>query len=94
MSVYGSYRGISYELVETAPGAWSWSFSPPTGSRRSGRVTGQQQWAFVVVQRAIEVWHLMNRGEQKVVRLSDPRGAGRSSPPPPYQSDVEIRRAR
>jgi hypothetical protein len=64
MSVYGSYRGISYELVETSPGAWSWSFAPPTGSRRSGRVVGEQQWAFVVVQRAIEVWHLMNRGDR------------------------------
>ena len=65
MSVYGSYRGISYELVETNSGAWSWSFAPPTGSRRSGRVVGEQQWALVVVQRAIEVWHLMNRGDRQ-----------------------------
>ena len=65
MSVYGSYRGISYELVETSPGAWTWSFAPPTGAPRSGRVVGEQPWAFVVVQRAIEVWHLMNPGDRK-----------------------------
>lgn len=60
MSVYASHQGISYELVETKPGEWSWSFTPPAGKRRSGRVIAEQQFAFTVVQRAIEVWHQMN----------------------------------
>lgn len=64
MSVYAAYRGISYELVEAAPNRWRWSFSPPMGPRRSGRVRGEFQFAVAVVQRAIEVWHLMNRSAQ------------------------------
>ena len=64
MAIYASYRGISFELVETRPGEWSWSFAPPAGARRAGRVVGEQRWAFAVVERAIEVWHQMNPGMQ------------------------------
>jgi hypothetical protein len=64
VSVYASHEGISFELVEIRPGEWRWAFSPPAGARRSGRVHGEQQWAFTVVRRAIEVWHLMNRTER------------------------------
>jgi hypothetical protein len=64
VAVYASYQGISFELVETRPGEWSWSFAPPTGARRSRRVVGGERWAFAVVYRAIEVWHQMNLGAQ------------------------------
>ena len=64
MPVYASYQGISFQLVQTRPGAWSWAFAPPTGVRRSGRVVGSERWAFAVVYRAIEVWHQMNPGAQ------------------------------
>jgi hypothetical protein len=62
MSVYASHQGIQYELAEVQPGHWRWAFVPPVGARRTGRVVGTQEWAFTVVQRAIDVWHLMNRG--------------------------------
>lgn len=64
MSVYASHQGISYELVETRPGEWRWSFTPRTGKPRVGRVVAEQQFAFTVVQRAIEVWHQMNRTQE------------------------------
>lgn len=64
MAVFASYQGISFELVETRTGEWRWSFAPPVGARRAGRVVGQQDWAFTVVYRAIEVWHQMNPGAQ------------------------------
>jgi hypothetical protein len=64
MAVYASYQGISFELVETRRGEWNWSFAPPRGARRSGRVIGKERWAFAVVYRAIEVWHQMNPGAQ------------------------------
>ena len=61
MTVQASHQGISFEVIETGPGEWSWAFLPPDGRRRTGRVVGEQQWVFTVVRRAIEVWHLMNR---------------------------------
>lgn len=64
MPTYASHQGITFELVETGPDSWGWSFAPPTGVRRSGRVVGEQEWAFTVARRAIEVWHLMNRGDR------------------------------
>jgi hypothetical protein len=64
VSIYASHEGISFELIETRPGEWSWTFLPPAGARRTGRVVGDQQWAFTVVRRAIEVWHLMNRTDR------------------------------
>jgi hypothetical protein len=60
MTSYASHEGISYELVETRPGQWNWAFAPPSGKKRSGRIVGEQNDAISVVQRAIEVWHLMN----------------------------------
>ncbi len=61
MSVYASHQGIQYEITEIGSGEWQWSFQPPTGKRRTGRVGGEVQWAIAVAQRAIEVWHLINR---------------------------------
>lgn len=61
MTVQAQHEGIQYEINEIRPGEWLWSFTPPSGARRSGRVQGDYQWALVVVHRAIEVWHLMNR---------------------------------
>lgn len=61
MSMYASHQGIQYELSESSTGEWQWAFTPPTGPRRSGRVQGEFQFAVTVIQRAIEVWHLMNR---------------------------------
>ena len=61
MSVYASHQAIQYELNEVNPGEWQWAFAPPSGPRRTGRVRGEYRHALVVVQRAIEVWHMMNR---------------------------------
>ena len=63
MSVYALHHGIQYQIKEIRSGEWRWSFKPPMGSQRSGRVTGELAWARTVVQRAIEVWHLMNRAQ-------------------------------
>jgi hypothetical protein len=60
MSVNASYGGIEYKITE-ARGGWQWSFIPPFGPIRSGRVTGDIEWAVTVARRAIDVWHLMNR---------------------------------
>ncbi len=60
MSIHALHQGIQYTLEETAPGEWAWSFAPPNGSRRAGRVRGGYRFALSVVRRGIEVWHLMN----------------------------------
>lgn len=60
MSVQASHQGIQYQIEEIRPRQWLWSFEPPSGSTRTGRVVGEQEWAVTVAQRAIEVWHLMN----------------------------------
>jgi hypothetical protein len=60
MSVPATYQGISYLLEEVRGGEWRWSFTPPVGPVRSGRVFGEVAWAEVVARRAIDVWHLMN----------------------------------
>jgi hypothetical protein len=59
-----SYQGISYQIEEAGNSIWQWSFQPPTGARQSGRVRGEVRWAETVVRRAINIWHLMNRGSQ------------------------------
>ena len=56
------HRGIPYQITEIRPGEWRWSFTPPAGSARAGRVIGAFEWAATVVRRAIDVWFLMNRG--------------------------------
>jgi len=61
MTVYALHQGIRYEISELRSGEWQWSFRPPTGALRTGRVIGSRDWAITVVQRAIEVWYLMNR---------------------------------
>lgn len=64
MSIHALHKGIQYTLEESAPDEWQWSFAPPTGPARSGRVRGEYQFALTVVRRGINVWHLMNRGGQ------------------------------
>jgi hypothetical protein len=64
MSVHALHKGVQYQLEEVAPGEWRWSFTPPTGKHRSGRVRGEYQFALSVVWRGIDVWHLMNRNDQ------------------------------
>jgi hypothetical protein len=64
MTVHASHQGIQYQLEEIRDGEWRWSFTPPTGARRTGRVVGGSEWAVTVVQRAIDVWHMMNRPRQ------------------------------
>jgi len=60
MTVHASYNGIQYRLEEVANGEWRWSFIPPTGAARTGRVRGEYQFGLIVVQRAIDVWTMMN----------------------------------
>jgi|1185.fasta_scaffold1611616_1 hypothetical protein len=60
MTVYALHEGIQFQLEEVRPGEWRWSFQPPTGPGRSGRVMGNERWARVVARRAIDIWHLMN----------------------------------
>jgi hypothetical protein len=60
MTVHASHQGIQYQLEEVRNGEWRWSFTPPAGARRTGPVRGEYQFALTVVQRAIEVWHMMN----------------------------------
>ena len=62
MSVHALHQGIQYQITEVRFGEWQWSFTPPVGKARSGRVVGELQWAVTVTRRAIDVWHLMNRG--------------------------------
>lgn len=64
MSVYALHEGIQYQITEIRSGEWQWSFTPPAGASRSGRVVGEFEWAVTVVRRAIDVWHLMNRGDR------------------------------
>ena len=63
MSVHALHRGIQYTLDEVARGEWHWSFAPPKGPARSGRVRGPYRFALTVVRRGIDVWHLMNRDD-------------------------------
>jgi hypothetical protein len=60
MSVHASHHGIAYEIEKIGEAQWRWSFLPPVGPRRTGRVRGRFEWATTVVTRAIEIWHLMN----------------------------------
>lgn len=64
MSVHALHKGIQYRLEEVAAGEWRWSFTPPEGKERTGRVRGEYPFALTVVRRGIDVWHLMNRGDQ------------------------------
>jgi hypothetical protein len=64
MTVHASHQGIQYTIEEVRKDEWRWSFAPPAGARRSGRVRGEFQFAVTVVQRGIEVWHLMNKTER------------------------------
>ena len=59
-----SHRGIQFELREIAAGRWRWAFFPPQGKPREGRVNGDMRWAETVAIRGIDIWHLMNRGDQ------------------------------
>jgi hypothetical protein len=62
MEQHASHRGIQYKIAEARGGGWQWSFTPRVGPIRSGRVAGDIEWAVTVARRAIDVWHLMNRG--------------------------------
>lgn len=64
MSVHALHKGIQYQLEEVAPSEWRWSFTPPKGKHRSGRVRGEYTFALTVVRRGIDGWHLMNRDDQ------------------------------
>lgn len=64
MSVHAVHKGIQYTLEKAGDRQWRWSFTPPKGSSRSGRVRGEYQFALTVVRRGIDVWHLMNRDDQ------------------------------
>jgi len=64
MSVHASHRGIQYKIIKARDGGWQWSFTPPVGPSCSGRVAGDIAWAVTVARRAIDVWHLMNRGRR------------------------------
>ena len=64
MSIHALHKGIQYTLEEVARDEWQWSFAPPQGPSRTGRVRGQYQFALSVVRRGIDVWHLMNRDAQ------------------------------
>jgi hypothetical protein len=55
MTVRASHQGIQYELDEVGSCEWRWSFTPPIGVSRSGRVRGAYEFALIVVQRGIEV---------------------------------------
>jgi hypothetical protein len=57
MSVHAIHDGIQYELQQVGQEEWRWSFNPPTGPERSGRVVGEVEWAMVAARRAIEDWH-------------------------------------
>jgi hypothetical protein len=80
MAAFGSHRGIQYELTEVRSGEWRWSFRPPTGATRTGRVIGDQAWARTVVRRAIEVWHLMNDADRPQPAVLTQRGWGPAAP--------------
>jgi hypothetical protein len=64
MTVHASHQGIQYTIEEVQKGEWRWSFTPPTGARRTGRLRGEYRYALIVVQRGIDVWHLMNRNDR------------------------------
>jgi hypothetical protein len=60
MNVTGKHEGIQYDLTSPKDGLWSWTFQPPEGPRRFGRVSGEYEHAVAVVHRAIEVSMLIN----------------------------------
>lgn len=60
MTVHALHQGIQYQLEELRSGEWRWSFDPPSGPQRSGRVRGEVFFAHVVARRSIEIWHLTN----------------------------------
>jgi hypothetical protein len=64
MTAKAIYQGVQYQIEELSKGEWEWSFQPPTGRRQSGRARGERRWAVIVVRRAIDIWHLMNRTSQ------------------------------
>ena len=82
MSVHASHHGIAYEIEEIGEAQWRWSFAPPIGPRRTGRVRGRFEWAITVANRAIEIWHLMNpavqsRAAKEIAMATDePAGDG------------------
>jgi len=55
MSVTAIHQGIQYEMQSLNDGEWQWSFQPPQGARRVGKVVGEPAQAMAVVRRAIEV---------------------------------------
>ena len=55
MHVRGVHEGIAYEVKPIGPDVWEWSFTPPSGPKRSGQVLGYS-WGVMIVKRAIEVW--------------------------------------
>jgi hypothetical protein len=59
-----TYRRISYQIEDVGEGMRQWSFEPPEGARQTARVRGEAWWATTVVRRAIDIWHLMNRGSR------------------------------
>lgn len=54
MTVTAIHNGIQYE-IEAVKDGWLWSFQPPQGRRRSGKVVGEPAHVMAVVRRAIEV---------------------------------------
>ncbi|MEA2879199.1 MAG: hypothetical protein QOF14_4395 [Hyphomicrobiales bacterium] len=64
MHVRAMHEGIQYEVEEVRDGEWQWSFTPPSGPQRIGRIVGEQQWAVIVAKRAIEVWRHMYEGAE------------------------------
>jgi hypothetical protein len=56
MSLHALHQGVQYQLEEIASGEWEWSFVPPSGLPRAGRVSGEPEWAMTLAKRAIEVW--------------------------------------
>jgi hypothetical protein len=55
MSVTAIHQGIQYEIQSLNDGEWQWSFQPPQGPPRTGKVVGEPAQAMAVVRRAIEV---------------------------------------
>ena len=56
MYIRDVHEGIAYEVKPISPDVWEWSFIPPFGPRRSGKVIGGGSWGVMIVKRAIEVW--------------------------------------
>jgi hypothetical protein len=60
MNVHALHQDIQYKISKVGPETWEWTFVPPQGPERYGRVVGEIKYAIIVAQRAIEVWHRMN----------------------------------